>query len=64
MPPTLVEKLNRAIVQAMQQPKVAERLRHEGSVVEPMTYRQFQEFVDQEIARWKPVVESASIVTR
>jgi tripartite-type tricarboxylate transporter receptor subunit TctC len=64
MPPALVEKLNRAIVQAMQQPKVAERLRHEGSIVEAMTFQQFQNFVDQEITRWKPVVESATIVTR
>lgn len=61
MPLPLVDKLNRAIVQAMQQPKITQRLREEGSVVQPMTFEQFGRFVDQEIARWKPVVETSNI---
>jgi tripartite-type tricarboxylate transporter receptor subunit TctC len=49
MPSGLVDKLNRAI-------------RAEGSVVQPMTFEQFGRFVDQEIARWKSVVENFDIV--
>jgi len=49
MPSAFVDKFNRAI-------------REEGSVVQPMTFEQFGRFVDQEIARWKPVVETSIIV--
>jgi tripartite-type tricarboxylate transporter receptor subunit TctC len=62
MPLPIVEKLNRAIIDAMHQPKVIERLRREGSIVQPMSVDQFRQFIDNEIIRWKPVVESSGLV--
>jgi tripartite-type tricarboxylate transporter receptor subunit TctC len=64
MPDPIVQKLNRAIVDAMQQPKVIERLRGEGSIVQAMSVDQFRQFIDNEIIRWKPVVESAGIAAK
>jgi tripartite-type tricarboxylate transporter receptor subunit TctC len=64
MPDPIVQKLNRAIVDAMQQPRVIERLRREGSVVQAMSVDQFRQFIDNEIARWRPVVESSGIAVK
>jgi tripartite-type tricarboxylate transporter receptor subunit TctC len=64
LPPPIVEKLNRGIVGAVQQPKVLERLRAEGSIIQPMTVEEFRRFIDAEIAHWTPVVENSGIVAK
>jgi tripartite-type tricarboxylate transporter receptor subunit TctC len=59
MPREIVERLNRGFVQALDHPEVRERLRQEGISVAPMSADAFSRFVENEVARWTPIVRSS-----
>jgi tripartite-type tricarboxylate transporter receptor subunit TctC len=61
LPQDIVHKVNRVVVEAMRRPEVAERLRQDGLVSQPLDVEAFTAFVADEIVRWKPVVERAGL---
>jgi tripartite-type tricarboxylate transporter receptor subunit TctC len=50
-PPTIVTRLNAAVVAALNDPEVARRIRTIGMEPAPMTPEQFSAFIDSEIAK-------------
>jgi tripartite-type tricarboxylate transporter receptor subunit TctC len=62
-PDTAVTALNDAVVKALAQPDVMQRLSDQGMRTLPMTVPQFTSFVRAEIDRWTPLVrESGAVV--
>jgi tripartite-type tricarboxylate transporter receptor subunit TctC len=62
LPAEITQKINRAIVQALAKPEVAQRLRLDGLVPEAMTPAELRKFVESELVRWKPAIERAGLV--
>jgi len=58
-PPAIVQQLNKAINQALQQPDTAERLRSEGGEVLGGTSESFQQLLKAEIPRWAKIVKDS-----
>lgn len=60
-PPKVVERLRSELVQILAEPAVQEKLR--AQYMEPVanTPAQFRSMVNDEVARWKPVIEKNSI---
>jgi tripartite-type tricarboxylate transporter receptor subunit TctC len=63
LPKDIVERVNREVVAAFKKPEVQQRLRTEQIITEPMTPAQFTQFVADEFARWKPVVQQIGLKT-
>lgn len=61
LPPTVLDRLNKAAVAALRSPEIAERMRSTG--VEPVgnTPEQFASFAAAELAKWKRVIEIGKI---
>jgi tripartite-type tricarboxylate transporter receptor subunit TctC len=57
LPNDIVQKLNQAIVAAMDTPEVRKRLETEGMETEKMSAEEFTKFVESEIAKWGPVAK-------
>jgi tripartite-type tricarboxylate transporter receptor subunit TctC len=60
-PAEIVDKLNKDIVAVLQLPEVKQRFAGDGSMVVASTPAQFTEFVRQDVAKWKKVVQTANI---
>lgn len=58
-PPEIVEKLNAAIVKALQSPEVRDRLASQGAEPASLTPAEFARFIDAEIAKWAKVVKAS-----
>lgn len=58
-PPAIVQQLNKAINQALQQPDAAERLRSEGGEVLGGSVESFQQLLKAEIPRWAQIVKDS-----
>jgi tripartite-type tricarboxylate transporter receptor subunit TctC len=58
----IAEKLNREVQAALASPDVQQKLRRDGLLSLPMSPAEFTKFVEQEGARWKPLIESAGLV--
>ena len=56
-PPEIVEILNKAVGEALRDPKVAERLADIGGIPKPMTPAEFGKLVADETEKWRKVVE-------
>jgi tripartite-type tricarboxylate transporter receptor subunit TctC len=61
MPPALVKRINEEIQLGLAKPEVAERMRRDGMIVEPMTPEQFAAFIDKETKIWAPVMKAAGL---
>jgi tripartite-type tricarboxylate transporter receptor subunit TctC len=59
LPDAIVEKLNRAILGALEDAKMRERLVQEGANPAALTPAEFAAFVRQDIERWAPVVRAS-----
>jgi tripartite-type tricarboxylate transporter receptor subunit TctC len=59
LPDEIVEKLNRAVVDALKDTWMREQLLHEGANPAALTPAEFAAFVRQDIERWAPVVRSS-----
>jgi tripartite-type tricarboxylate transporter receptor subunit TctC len=57
LPNEIVQKLNQAIVAALETPEVRQRLETEGMETEKMSAQEFTKFVESEIAKWGPVAK-------
>ncbi len=60
-PPDIVAKLNEAVVGALKDPTVAERMRAVAAEPYPTTPEEFARFIRAEIAKWAKVVAQAGL---
>ncbi|THD47926.1 MAG: tripartite tricarboxylate transporter substrate binding protein [Bradyrhizobium sp.] len=60
-PPEIVEILNKAVGEALKDPKVVERLTAIGGIPKPMTPAEFGKLIEVETEKWRKVVEFASV---
>lgn len=61
VPKPIIAKLNGAIVEALKQPDVANRLAADGSIPVGSTAEQFTAHIRSEIAKWKRLVKDANL---
>ncbi len=60
-PPEIVEILNKAVGEALKDPKVVERLTAIGGIPKPMTPAEFGKLIADETEKWRKVVEFAGV---
>ena len=60
-PPEIVEKLNKAVNEALKDPKLIARLTEMGGIPKPMTSAEFGKLVTDETEKWRKVVEFAGV---
>ena len=59
LPDEIVDKLNRAVVDALKDTRMREQLLREGASPAALTPAEFAAFVRADIERWAPVVRSS-----
>jgi tripartite-type tricarboxylate transporter receptor subunit TctC len=59
MPADIVNRLNAEVNRALELPEVREHLKVEGIEPNPMSVREFNAFVAEELKRWAPVVKAS-----
>src|SRR5712675_40200 len=60
-PPEIVETLNKAVGEALKDPKLVARLGEVGGIPKPMTPAEFGKLVADETEKWRKVVEFAGV---
>ena len=60
-PPEIVEALNKAVGEALKDPKLVARLAELGGIPKPMTPAEFGKLVADETEKWRKVVEFAGV---
>jgi len=60
-PPEIVEILNKAVGEALRDPKVIERLTDVGGIPKPMTPAEFGKLIADETEKWRKVVAFAGV---
>ena len=60
-PPEIVETLNKAVGEALRDPKLVERLTTVGGIPKPMTPAEFGKLIADETEKWRKVVEFAGV---
>jgi tripartite-type tricarboxylate transporter receptor subunit TctC len=60
-PPEIVETLNKAIAEALKDPKVVELLTAAGGIPKPMTPAEFGRLIADDTEKWRKVVEFAGV---
>lgn len=56
-PDDVIQKLNKAVVNAMNSPKLVETFRREGAIPETNTPEELQGFINKELSHWDSVVK-------
>jgi tripartite-type tricarboxylate transporter receptor subunit TctC len=60
-PPEIIDVLNKAIDEALKDPKLVARLAEVGGIPKPMTPAEFGKLVADETEKWRKVVEFAGV---
>lgn len=60
-PPEILQRLNAALVKALANPALVERLFAMGAEVRPSSSEELGKFIREDLAKWKKVVEKAGI---
>jgi tripartite-type tricarboxylate transporter receptor subunit TctC len=60
-PPEVIATLNKAVNEALQDPKVVAKLAEFGGIPKPMTPQQFGKLLSDETEKWRKVVEFAGV---
>jgi tripartite-type tricarboxylate transporter receptor subunit TctC len=60
-PPEIIEILNKAVADALKDPKLVARLADAGGIPKPMTPAEFGKLVADETEKWRKVVEFAGV---
>jgi len=60
-PPEIVDTLNKAVAEALKDPKVVERLTTAGGIPKPMTPAEFGKLIEVETEKWRKVVAFAGV---
>jgi tripartite-type tricarboxylate transporter receptor subunit TctC len=58
LPPAIVERLNKAVNDAMAKPEVRAAMERDASLTQAMTPKEFTTFLQNEVTKWTPVVKS------
>jgi tripartite-type tricarboxylate transporter receptor subunit TctC len=58
LPPAIVERLNKAVNDAMAKPEVRAAMERDASLTQAMTPKEFTAFLQNEVNKWTPVVKS------
>ena len=58
---SLVARLNRELVGALREPAVSDKLRASYMTPAPGTQKEFADFMQSELGRWKPIVERTGV---
>jgi len=64
LPADIVRKVNHEINIAMAKPESQKRMREDGMLIHGMDEAQFRKFIEDEGARWRPVIERAGLVEK
>ena len=64
LPVDIVQKVNREIAKTMGRPEIDQRMRQEGMLTQALTPAEFQQLIETETVRWKPVIERAGLVEK
>jgi tripartite-type tricarboxylate transporter receptor subunit TctC len=64
LPGDIVQKVNREIAKTMGRPEIERRMREEGMVTQALTPAEFQQLIEAETVRWKPVIERAGLIEK
>ncbi len=60
-PPEIVDTLNKAVNEALKDPKLLARLAETGGIPKPMTPAEFGKLISDETDKWRKVVEFAGV---
>src|ERR1700722_14210427 len=60
-PPEIIETLNKAVNEALQDPKLVAKLAEFGGIPKPMTPAEFGKLIASETEKWRKVVEFAGV---
>jgi tripartite-type tricarboxylate transporter receptor subunit TctC len=60
-PRPIIERLNKEVMKILETPEINERLRAQGAEPMPGTPEAFASFMQQEMAKWAPVVKQAGV---
>jgi tripartite-type tricarboxylate transporter receptor subunit TctC len=60
-PPEIVDKLAETLRKAMQTPQLKQRYATEGAEAVPMPPQEFTRYVNEELTRWRRVVNDAGL---
>ncbi len=60
-PPTVIAKLNAAVIQALQAPALAKRFEGEGAIPDTSTPQELAAYIDAELLKWAAVVARTPI---
>ena len=58
LPPAIVERLNKAVNDAMAKPEVRAAMERDASLTQAMTPAEFTAFLQNEVTKWTPLVKS------
>jgi tripartite-type tricarboxylate transporter receptor subunit TctC len=61
LPKEIVDKVNREVIRGMAKPEVQERMRRDGLLTESMSSEQLKAYIEAEVTRWRPVIESVGL---
>jgi len=61
LPRDMVERLNKAVAETMKQPEVIAKLATDGVTANPMSPDRFAALVNDDIAKWEPVVKRVGL---
>jgi tripartite-type tricarboxylate transporter receptor subunit TctC len=64
LPADIVSKVNREVNAVMTKPASQRRMREDGMVIYSMDAPAYRKFIDDEIARWRPVAEQAGLMEK
>ncbi len=64
MPPALIKKINQEITRGLARPEIADRMRRDGMIVNPMTPEQYAAFIDREAKVWGPIMDAAGLTKK
>jgi tripartite-type tricarboxylate transporter receptor subunit TctC len=64
LPADIVTKINREVNAVMTKPASQQRMREDGMVIYTMDAPAYRKFIDDEIARWRPVAERAGMMEK
>jgi tripartite-type tricarboxylate transporter receptor subunit TctC len=60
-PPDIIDTLNKAVAEALKDPKLVARLAETGGIPKPMTPAEFGKLIADETEKWRKVVEFAGV---
>jgi tripartite-type tricarboxylate transporter receptor subunit TctC len=64
MPKTIVDTLNEKIVEILKSPEVGKLLSRQGAEPIPSTPQQFEQTIEADLARWRPIIASLHFAVR